>query len=74
MHQDVQLYVSILESEKKIEYAFDPKRYGWIQVARGSVMIDGEQLEAGDGAAISDEKKISLVANEKSEILLFDLN
>ncbi len=74
IHQDVQLYVSSLESGKNIEYEFHPKRYGWIQVARGSVTLNGQELATGDGAAVSDEKKISLVANEKSEILLFDLN
>lgn len=74
IHQDVQLYVSILESGKKIDYEFHPKRYGWIQVVRGSVNLNGQELAMGDGAAISDEKMISLVASEKSEILLFDLN
>jgi redox-sensitive bicupin YhaK (pirin superfamily) len=46
-----------------------------VQVARGSVSLNGQSLSAGDGAAISNEAKLELAANgsESAEILLFDL-
>ena len=48
-------------------------RHAWVQVARGAVKLNGTKLEAGDGAAISDETEIGVRAVEASEVLLFDL-
>ena len=73
IHQDVSLFVSILEPGKTLDYNLAPGRHAWIQIARGSVDLNGHLLTAGDGAAISDETALRLSAREKSEFLLFDL-
>jgi len=44
-----------------------------MQVTRGRVRVNGEPLAAGDGAALSDEPRIELVADDDTELLLFDL-
>lgn len=72
-HQDVDLYASVLEKNKTLEYSLRPGRHAWLQVARGSVRLNQENLQQGDGAAVSGEKKISIEALAPSEILLFDL-
>jgi redox-sensitive bicupin YhaK (pirin superfamily) len=74
INQDVKLYGSILEKGKKVHFDIPPKRYAWLQVARGGVELNGQKLNAGDGAAISDEKVLDITANQDSEFLLFDLN
>jgi redox-sensitive bicupin YhaK (pirin superfamily) len=48
-------------------------RHAWIQVARGAVMLNGENLDQGDGAAISGEPALAIEGRESAEILLFDL-
>ncbi len=74
MHQDVSLYVSLLDKQQKVEHALAPERHAWLQVARGSVELNGTHLEQGDGAAASNEQKLSITgAQDGSEILLFDL-
>ncbi|MES2504214.1 MAG: pirin family protein [Myxococcota bacterium] len=73
IHQDVKLYVTLLESSQKVEHLFALGRHGWIQVARGGVKLNEQILEAGDGAAISGEPQIELIADKASEVLLFDL-
>jgi redox-sensitive bicupin YhaK (pirin superfamily) len=73
MHQDAKLFSTILEEGKEVGYEFKEKRHGWIQVARGSVVLNGTALHAGDGAAISNETHLKLVAQKPSEVLLFDL-
>ena len=41
----------------------------------GSLDVNGKRLEAGDGAAISEETALNIKALEdNSEFLLFDLN
>lgn len=73
IHQDVALYSSVLAPGEKAELPLAANRHAWIQVTRGSVVANGETLSAGDGAAVSEEANVTLVAKEKSELLLFDL-
>ena len=49
-------------------------RHAWVQVARGSLLIDGHALTAGDGAAISDQDAVNLNAGTNGcEVVVFDL-
>jgi hypothetical protein len=48
-------------------------RYAWLQVARGNVNINGHELTQGDGAAISREPSLKILASDEAELLLFDL-
>ena len=75
IHQDANVYASLLESGDTAQHTFSPGRHGWLQVVRGNVLLDGKTLTAGDGAAITNETKIQLAnANgAKTEVLLFDL-
>jgi redox-sensitive bicupin YhaK (pirin superfamily) len=73
LNQDASLYVLDLNPGQSFEYKPRAGRSGWIQVARGSVSINGQKLEQGDGAAIEDEALLQFTASEKAEILIFDL-
>jgi redox-sensitive bicupin YhaK (pirin superfamily) len=72
IHQDVRLYATLLDGAT-VTHDFQPDRYGWVQVTRGEVDVNGQTLKAGDGAAISDEPSITLTGRG-AEVLLFDLN
>jgi redox-sensitive bicupin YhaK (pirin superfamily) len=74
IHQDAFLYASILGSEEATRYSFAPGRHGWIQVARGTLKLNGVELTHGDGAAISDETEILMEGVDEAEFLLFDLS
>ena len=71
VHQDVDVFAGTLNGVP-ISHDFQPGRYGWLQVARGTVDLNGQTLQAGDGAAIEGEKQITLRGD--GEILFFDLN
>ena len=73
IHQDAKVYAAILDGGQRVEHALAPGRGAWIQVARGSVDVNGTALEAGDGAAMEDEPSLAIVAAEAAEIFLFDL-
>ncbi len=75
VHQDIKLYASILEEGKSVTYEFAPQRFGWLQVAKGFLKVNGQQLRPGDGLEVSDESKIEIVGDspEAAEFLLFDL-
>jgi redox-sensitive bicupin YhaK (pirin superfamily) len=71
--QDFSLYASILEPAATVKHALAPGRHAWLQVARGEITLNGQRLETGDGAAVSNEEAIEISATAPSEILLFDL-
>ncbi len=73
IHQDAELYGTVLEKGQSVSHNLASERYGWVQVARGKVSINGTELEQGDGAAISGEEHLEIVGNEMAEVLLFDL-
>jgi redox-sensitive bicupin YhaK (pirin superfamily) len=73
INQDVSLYTARLRPGKQVEHKLAPNRHAWVQVARGSVTVNGQQLEQGDGAVISGEETVTITGDEQAEILLFDL-
>jgi hypothetical protein len=75
IHQDANVYASVLMNGDKVEHSFQPNRYGWLHVAKGDVLLNGEKLVAGDGAAISKEDSVQIAGGdaERSEVILFDL-
>ena len=52
IHRDVDLYASVLGDKEAVSHELKAGRVAWVQVARGSVTLNGEQLYPGDGVAI----------------------
>ncbi|HAA32916.1 MAG TPA: quercetin 2,3-dioxygenase [Cyanobacteria bacterium UBA8553] len=73
VHQDVDLYAAVLKKGDRISHSFKPQRHAWVQVARGTITLNGLPLDTSDGAAISNETDIVIEATTDAEILLFDL-
>ena len=73
INQDARLYVSLLRPGDEVQHELSDGRHGWLQVARGAVELNDKKLRQGDGAAISDETKLTIKGTEDAEILLFDL-
>ncbi len=75
INQDVRLYSSILKANETVALDLAHGRHAWVQLINGSLEVNGERLEPGDGAAISDVRSLSLKAiSDSTEFLLFDLN
>ena len=73
IHQDADLFIARLDKNDEIKHEIKSGRHAWVQVARGTVRLNDVELKQGDGAAISKEKEVRVVAQEPSEVLLFDL-
>jgi redox-sensitive bicupin YhaK (pirin superfamily) len=73
IHQDARIYLASLEAGKNVTHELAPGRYAWLQVLRGAVELNGEQLDTSDGAAVSDETALAISATENAEVMLFDL-
>jgi redox-sensitive bicupin YhaK (pirin superfamily) len=73
IHQDVDVYAAGLDSGASVTHRLRPQRHAWVQVARGSLTLNDQRLDAGDGAAVSAEPVLGITAAGVAEILLFDL-
>jgi len=73
LNQDVSLFASILPAGQEVQHTMDERRHAWIQVARGSINVNGENAEQGDGVIVTGESSVKIQGKEDSEILLFDL-
>ena len=73
VHQDMQLYAANLNERKTLKYVLKEGRSAYLQVASGSVEIDGKPLSAGDAAMFDSAHTMQILALYDAEILLFDL-
>jgi redox-sensitive bicupin YhaK (pirin superfamily) len=74
INQDARLYLSELGAGELVSRPLLPTRHAWVQVVRGGVLLNGQKLEEGDGAAVSDEREVAVIGGTSGgEVLLFDL-
>jgi redox-sensitive bicupin YhaK (pirin superfamily) len=73
IHQDINLYATVLGDGETVTHQLAVDRKGWLQVVRGSVKINGKQLTAGDGVAMDAGNAITLTGVSDTEVLLFDM-
>lgn len=73
IHQDAKLYDALLAAGDVVTHQLGGDRHAWVQVIKGSLTVNDTPLQAGDGAAISEEPSLSIKASDDAEVLLFDL-
>ncbi len=73
INQDARIYLGDVEPGHALIRELDPKRFAWLQVLRGNVVIDKLVLAAGDGLAISEESSLNIGSLNGAELMLFDL-
>lgn len=73
INQDANLYVTHLTNGESVCHELSPDRHMWIQVATGSVTLNGQPLHEGDGAAVTAESTLKLIGAPDSEVIVFDL-
>jgi quercetin 2,3-dioxygenase len=74
LYQDAEIFATELAAGESVERVLPKGRYAWVQVARGAVTVNGQDLKAGDGAALAEETGVRITGKtDGSEVLLFDL-
>jgi redox-sensitive bicupin YhaK (pirin superfamily) len=73
LNADARVYAGVLDAGQKSDLALDPGRHAWVQVAGGRVRLNGQELDTGDGVAISDERHLNIEGIDAGEVLVFDL-
>lgn len=73
IHQDVNLYASALQESCSVEIELRTGRNSFLHIARGRVVMNDDELVAGDAVTIEGAAALTLRAAEDSEMLLFDM-
>lgn len=73
IQQAVNLSVAYLSKGAVIYYPLEKTSSAWLQVVKGEVELNDVELTAGDGAAIQQEKLLTIQSHKNSEILFFEL-
>lgn len=73
IHRDVDLYATLLAAGETVTHRLAEGRGAWVQVASGSVKLNGQLLNAGDGASVETAGELVLEGAGDAEVLLFDL-
>ena len=73
IHADANLYAGLFDKGASGNLDLPKGRHAWIHVARGRARINGNDLEAGDGVALTDEPAVRIEGIEACEVLVFDL-
>jgi redox-sensitive bicupin YhaK (pirin superfamily) len=74
IHQDVDLYSSVLENGEQVALDGVTDRRIFVQVVSGKLRINEESVAAGDGVQIRQEDSVNITALSESEFLLFNLS
>ena len=74
IHQDARIFLSSLDEGRSVDHRLHPGRHAWVQVLRGAISLNDTPLTAGDGAAVSEEDALEIIATQTAEVMLFDLN
>jgi redox-sensitive bicupin YhaK (pirin superfamily) len=67
------LYAGLFDGAETASLALNPARKAYVFLVRGSVQVNGEQLNAGDAAMLQSEPSLALSNGQDAEVLVFDL-
>jgi redox-sensitive bicupin YhaK (pirin superfamily) len=73
IHQDARIFLATLDDRTELQHELAEGRHAWLQVLRGEVSLNGQQLNTSDGVAVSDEGLLSIEPRGGAEVMLFDL-
>lgn len=59
IHQGIQLFVGFFDKEKSIVHSLNC-RQAWLQLIKGRITVNKQDLDAGDGVGIRDKAKLAI--------------
>ncbi len=73
IHANARVHAALVDGDERIEFAIPAQHLVYLHVARGSVVVNGQALVAGDALKFSDEPTVIIEQGQAAEVLLFDL-
>jgi redox-sensitive bicupin YhaK (pirin superfamily) len=73
VHQDARMYAGLFDGAERAEHALAPGRLGYVHVVKGSAVVNGQPVSAGDALLYADEDQVRIEGGNGAELLVFDL-
>jgi redox-sensitive bicupin YhaK (pirin superfamily) len=73
VYQDVRVYAGCFDGDEQAQLTLAANRYAYVHMVRGTLTVNGTELNKGDGARIRDERRITIQEGQNAEMLVFDL-
>ncbi len=73
IHQDARVFAGLFDGGEEASFTVAATRRAYLHVARGTLLVNGERLVAGDAAKLTGAGSLNLSGAQESEVLLFDL-
>jgi redox-sensitive bicupin YhaK (pirin superfamily) len=73
VHQDAHVFVSRMNAGRSVEHPLTPGRGAYLYVIEGDVGMNGERMETGSAAQITDEERVEIAASSASELILVEV-
>jgi redox-sensitive bicupin YhaK (pirin superfamily) len=74
IHADARMFAGLVDAGERIGHPIAKDCSLYVHVARGSVLLNGLPLQAGDAAMLTGESHLVVDQGEKAEVLVFELN
>jgi redox-sensitive bicupin YhaK (pirin superfamily) len=74
IHQNARVLIGEVDKDAELKHELASGRAAWVHVVRGSVSVNGKDVETGDAAAVTGEPAAVIRGREStSEVIVFDL-
>ncbi len=70
---DALIYAATLDGSQVIRHSLKKNQNAWIQMVKGTLTVNGQQLHEGDGLAVEDSGLLTFKGGQNAEFILFDL-
>ena len=74
VHQDAHVFVSHLTAGARADHALGDARGAYLYVIDGRMDVNGEIMDTGSAAQITDEPSVAITADADSELILVDVS
>lgn len=73
IYQDARVYVGLFNGDEQQQFALPENRFAYVQVARGSLVLNGQRLQEGDGVRLRQVQTLHFSEGQHAEVVVFDL-
>ncbi|HSG21357.1 MAG TPA: pirin family protein [Azonexus sp.] len=73
IHADASIYAGLFDADETATLPLNPARKAYLHVAKGTVAVNGQNLQKGDAALLANESSLTLSNAQDAEVLFFDL-
>jgi redox-sensitive bicupin YhaK (pirin superfamily) len=73
INADATIYAGLFDGAETAKLEIDPARKAYVHLISGQLMVEGQQLQAGDALMVEGEERLTLERGVGAEVLVFEL-